>query len=227
MQNDKRVADTSEEWELFLLGLRYRDSKLITRSGNEPFLLSGSDQAWLVYQGTVDIFAVQLVDGQPSGARYHLFRAYTNQLLLGIDLADQPIGWLASCAPQTQVLRFSRDRLRQQMNKPEHVPIIHGMLEAWIEALSSGITAPVKPKTYVPLEAGQEIAVEADQIVRTKRDVVWVRPSSAAISRFPCQNTTGCAPPNQARYRCSRRQTSSGRTPTGQGWTAFIHWCWT
>jgi NHLM bacteriocin system ABC transporter ATP-binding protein len=180
MLNDKRMADTSEAWELFLLGLRYRDSKLITLSGNEPFLLSGSDQAWLVYQGTVDVFAVQLVDGQPSGARYHLFRAYTNQLLLGIDLADQPVGLLASCAPQTQVLRFSRDRLKQQMEKPEHIPLVHGMLEEWIRALSSGITVPVKPKTYLPLEAGQEIAVEANRIARSTRDVVWVRQTAGS-----------------------------------------------
>ena len=175
MLNDKRMADTSEDWELFLLGLRYRDSKLITLSGNEPFLLSGSDQVWLIYRGTVDIFGVQLVDGQPSGARYHLFRAQANQLLMGIDLEDQSVGLLASCTPETQVLRFSRERLKQQMEKPEHVPIIFHMVEAWIKALSSGITVPVKPKTYLPLEAGQEVNLEAHQIARTARELVWVR----------------------------------------------------
>jgi NHLM bacteriocin system ABC transporter ATP-binding protein len=175
MLNDRRMAETSEDWELFLLGLRYRDSKLITLSGNEPFLLSGSDQAWLVYQGTVDVFAVRLVDGQPIGARHHLFRAYTNQLLLGMDFNDKSIGLLANCAPQTQVLRFSRDRLKQQMEKPEHIPIILGMLEGWIKELSSGITTSIKPKTYHILEAGKEIAVEANEIIRATRDVVWVR----------------------------------------------------
>jgi NHLM bacteriocin system ABC transporter ATP-binding protein len=183
MLNDKKMAETSEAWELFLLGLRYRDSRLVTLSGNEPFLLSGSDQAWLVYRGTVDIFAVQIEDGQPSGARHHLFRATTNQLLLGFDLGDRSVGLLASCAPETQVLRFSRDRLRQQMEKPEHVPIVVDMLEGWIRTLSSGMTVPIKPKTYCLLETGQDTPLEPHQIARTARAVIWVS-HTAGSSRF-------------------------------------------
>ena len=45
MPDDNRPTDTSEPWELFLLGLRYRDAKLITLGGNEPFLLAGGDDA--------------------------------------------------------------------------------------------------------------------------------------------------------------------------------------
>ncbi|MBN1563174.1 MAG: hypothetical protein JXA10_05000, partial [Anaerolineae bacterium] len=173
MPDSKR--DTSEALELFLLALRYRNSRLVTRGGNEPFLLSDANQAWLVYKGAVDVFAVEIEDGKPSGARHHLFRAYTNQLLLGLDLTDQAVGLLAVCAPETEILTFSRDRLQQQLAKPEHVPIIVGMLETWLRALASGIAPEIKPKDYRRIEHPQEITLQSGQIAGTAREVLWVK----------------------------------------------------
>ena len=101
MAGPRRFVETSEEWELFLLGLRYRGSRLLTLSGNEPFLLSGDDNAWLVYKGVVDVFAVRTEDGAASSARHHFFRAYSQQMLFGIPDGNHPVALLASCAPET------------------------------------------------------------------------------------------------------------------------------
>lgn len=166
---------TSNEWELFLLALRYRDSRLITLSGNEPFLLSGGDSAWLVYKGMVDVFAVQLDGGTAASARHHLFRAYDNQLLLGFDLSDCPVGLLASCAPETQLLRFSQSRLRQLLEKPDNLPPITTLLEQWMRALSAGISSAVKPKDFRVMELDKELALEAGQIARPTRTVLWAQ----------------------------------------------------
>jgi NHLM bacteriocin system ABC transporter ATP-binding protein len=169
-------SDPAHAWELFLLGLRYRDSRLVTLSGNEPFLLAGADQAWLVYKGTVDVFAAQLEDGEPAGARYHLFRAETRQLLLGMDLNASPVGLLASPAPQTEILSFSRSRLALDPDKPEHTPIIAALIDGWIGDLAASIARDVRPKDLIRIESGaQQIALEPGQMARALRGVWWVQ----------------------------------------------------
>ncbi|MBI5958803.1 MAG: NHLP bacteriocin export ABC transporter permease/ATPase subunit [Chloroflexi bacterium] len=194
MPDDKRPADTSEEWELFLLALRYRESRLVTLSGNEPFLLSGDDNAWLVYSGSVDIFALQTEGGTAAGARYHLFRAFTHQLLLGADISDHRVALLANCAPETQILRFTKSRLQQLIDKPENAPIIITLLENWIQALSAGMSSTIKPKDYKVIEPDKELALDAGTIARTPRQVVWVQQlegSSRFLGRDDLTLTTG------------------------------------
>ncbi len=92
-------------------------------------MLSGTENAWLVYKGTVDVFAVQTTDNQPSGARHHFFRASIQHLLLGLAPSDWQVGLLASCTPETQILQFKAARLRQLIEKDENVAIIVALLE--------------------------------------------------------------------------------------------------
>ncbi len=183
MPDERRPADTSEAWEMFMLALRYRDSRMVTLSGNEPFLLAGADNAWLIYTGMADVFAVRTANGAAAGSRYHLFRAQPNQLLLGMDLTDHPVALMASCAPDTQVLRFSQSRLKQLLEKAENMPVIVGLLETWLRALSAGAAGSVKPKDYRLLEPDKTIELAPGNVARTPRGVLWVQ-HSAGSSRF-------------------------------------------
>ena len=176
MADERRYTETSEEWELFLLNLRYRQGKFLTLGGNEPFLLDGADRAWLVYNGTVDVFAVQVEDGRAAGARHHMFRAHTHQLLLGSDLQNQQVGLLANCAPETQILQMRRSQLEElARTKEETAPLVNALIEDWIRLLSSGITTAIRPKEFQILEPGQELAVDEGQIARGRGGVLWVQ----------------------------------------------------
>lgn len=168
-------------WEMFLLNLRYRDSRLVTLGGNEPFLLAGTDRAWLVYKGTVDVFATQLRNGEPVGARTHLFQAETGQLLLGMDLSASPLGLVASCAPQTEILIFSRSRLFLQQNQAENVEIITRLVDEWISKLAAGIAHDVRPHDPLRITLDtQQITLEPGQVVRVLRGVRWVQHASGS-----------------------------------------------
>ncbi|HEX6630357.1 MAG TPA: hypothetical protein VF048_04665, partial [Gemmatimonadaceae bacterium] len=59
-----------------------------------PFLLTG-DEAWLVEEGAVDVFAVALLANEPVGARAHLLRAGPGAVLLAVDDAHAAHGDLA------------------------------------------------------------------------------------------------------------------------------------
>ena len=43
--------------------------------GNTPFLMDGADKVWFVASGRVEVFAVNVVDGHPDGARHHYLTA--------------------------------------------------------------------------------------------------------------------------------------------------------
>ena len=97
--DDRERADSHppkrrNAWEMFLLNLRYRDSRLVTLGGNEPFLLSGDGSGVAGLQGHGGCFRrAARRTAQPTGARYPLFRAETGQLLLGMDLSAARSGW--------------------------------------------------------------------------------------------------------------------------------------
>lgn len=165
---------TEEAWQLFLVKLRYRESKLITLSRNKPFLLEG-DSVWLVYKGVVDVFSVRMENGKAFGAHHHFFRAYTDHLLMGRNLKDRTVGLLASCAPDTQLLQFSRAKLKELASQPEHTAIIMSMIEQWIVLLSSGIAVSVLPKDYQLLDGQKEVVLNTGEVVRASKDVYWVR----------------------------------------------------
>src|ERR1700690_3600183 len=101
----------SSQWELFLLRLRYLDGQIVTLQGNEPILLTDPETVWLVYNGQVDVFAAPFQEGQPVGARHHLFRRDYGKALFGMELSKRPVGLLVSTAPETELLKVSRATL--------------------------------------------------------------------------------------------------------------------
>ncbi|NIS83196.1 MAG: NHLP bacteriocin export ABC transporter permease/ATPase subunit, partial [Anaerolineales bacterium] len=167
-----------ENLELFLLKLRYQEGSLIEVEANKPFLLSDPDSAWVVYSGTIDVFAVSVQEGEVIGARSHLFRGGAGQLLLGIELEQRAsgIGLLVSGLPGTRVLKLRRSRLQALAADLEFRELVAAMLEDWAAGLSNGICPEVLPKDYILLQADQEVVLEQDQVAVPKKGILWVRP---------------------------------------------------
>ena len=56
----------------------------VTFDGRHPKLLDHRGYALQITAGHVDVFAVRLVDGSTEGARQHLFRAETGEIILDL-----------------------------------------------------------------------------------------------------------------------------------------------
>ncbi len=164
--------------DLFLLKLRYQEGKLVEVEANKPFLLSDPEMVWVVYSGTVDVFAVNVENGEIVGARNHLFRGEAGQILLGIDFESQAtkIGLLVNGLPGTRVLKLRRSRLQDLATDLEYCELIATMLEAWAAGLSNGISQELVPKDYSLLQAGQETVLEEAQVAVPKKGILWVCP---------------------------------------------------
>ncbi|MBN1201263.1 MAG: NHLP bacteriocin export ABC transporter permease/ATPase subunit [Anaerolineae bacterium] len=167
-----------ENLELFLLKLRFQEGGLIDIQGNQTFLLDDPGSAWVVYAGSVHVFAVRTHDGETVSARSHIFRGEVGQILLGMDFeaSGKGISLLVAGTPHTRVLKCERARLQTLAADLEHRECVAAMLEAWAAGLANGIAKEIVPKNHVLLKADQETIPEPDQVAVPKQDILWVRP---------------------------------------------------
>jgi ATP-binding cassette subfamily C protein len=186
------IFKSNDAWQLFLLSLRYREGDLLTLNGSEPFLLK-SGSAWIVYNGSVDLFSVRLENGVPTGRRQHFNRLHTDQLMVGVDSEASGVGLLAVCAPETQLLRLRTARLETFGAQVEYADLVATLVEDWTRTLSRGIAPDVPPKDVQRLEANSRTPVDAEVAVSSARGLVWVRDISES-----CQFLGGSGLPNVA-----------------------------
>lgn len=167
-----------ENFELFLLSLRYKEGKLLEVEGNKPLVLDDPAAAWVVYSGAIDVFSVPIVNGEAVGVRRHLFRGGAGQVLFGMETAErgqQQMGLLVSGTPGTRLLRMRRTRLWELSASLEYSDLVNAMLNDWVTGLSLSIARDIVPKEYVLLEAGEEIVLTEQQVAAPKKGVLWVR----------------------------------------------------
>ena len=98
-------------------GLR-RGERLTRVGSHQPFLLDEPDSVWIVYAGKVDVFAVEMRDGQPTGMRRHLLRAKAGQAIFGMNVGTSGIQLLASGVAGTQLLKLKQARAQGTGARP-------------------------------------------------------------------------------------------------------------
>src|SRR5690606_23325183 len=60
--------------------------------GNNPFLLEGPENVWLLLSGSVEVFAAKCQAGQIVGRKQHFFSATQGQCLFGMNLQEYGLG---------------------------------------------------------------------------------------------------------------------------------------
>lgn len=225
-----------ENFELFLLSLRYKEGKLLEVEGNKPLLLNDPTAAWVVYSGTIDVFSVPIIKGDVVGMRRHLFRSGAGQVLFGMEMADhdrQQMGLLISGTPGTRLLRLRRSRLWELGASLEYSGLVSAMLNDWVTGLSLSIARDIVPKEYVLLEAGEEATLTEQQVAAPKKGVLWVKclegqaqlmdrpelPWASSNGFFPLTRYTWLRPAGQARLQVIDTDTFSEQDT---GWQNLV-----
>ncbi len=162
-------------WELFLLKARYREARLFEFKLGKPILLTNPAKAYVVYSGLVDVFAVEIADGEAVGPRSHMFRASMGYVLMGMDLKNHPIGLLLSATPGTELLELNTSRLVELAQDPEFRGVIGMMLENWVNGLSEGTAPPLPPRDFVVLQPKTKPTLKAGEIARPRKSLLWVK----------------------------------------------------
>lgn len=162
---------------------------------NQPFRLDAADQAWLVLEGKVEIFAVRAkdVDGQdpeglPGGGRSHLVTVGVGEMLFGLraGLRESPFGrresrrqtdaaLLAVPHPGTRVAESHPAGLTRLAREPQDAALLEAAVDDWVQRLFKRIPRKDVPRHFVELRAGQETRFDEVDIGRAIDGLVWVR----------------------------------------------------
>jgi ATP-binding cassette subfamily C protein len=155
--------------------------KIISTDAAPSILLNGCDTVWLVEHGGVDIFAVPILAAIPSGARQHICRLSSGQLLMGLGNSslDSAMGLLAVCLPQTQLQQLDGPAVEAVFsNQPAELVV--AWVDAWLVALTSSISSP-PPRVYVDAISGISLLIKSDETLFARDTVTWLDFSASAI----------------------------------------------
>jgi NHLM bacteriocin system ABC transporter ATP-binding protein len=140
-----------------------------------PLSLQDPDKVWIVLEGKLDLYLVEMRDGEPVGARHHFIRVEAGNPVMGFNpQPDAAFGVIANPAMGSKVLRLQLKQLqRAAAGSPEAVlPFI----DNWVENLGSAIADKSAPKNFHILAPGTKILVEGKPTaILPLTGVVWVR----------------------------------------------------
>lgn len=146
-------------------------------NGAVPLLLDDPAAAYVVLRGEVDLFLVEVADGEAAGPRFHLFTQRAGEPLFGLDgdAALSPVGVLAVGCAGSAVVRVELAALRRAGDDPALREALARGIDHWTVGLSQALAAPVapRPRTDAALTPGETLAVRGGQRIGAGHDVAW------------------------------------------------------
>jgi ATP-binding cassette subfamily C protein len=172
--------------EAFLEIIR-QEAKPIHMTVNTPFLMDKPDKVWFIDQGQINVYTVQLNNGEPEGQRFYFFTAEQHQVLLGLDSAnaEQNIGFSADATKDTLVYEFDLARLKELALEPDHLPVVARFISDWVTNLFFGVSEnenhPNKAANVL-IKKGERVILRAGESISAQKKVVWaaIRPRKAS-----------------------------------------------
>jgi len=140
------------------------------------FLVHDLEKMWLVESGSVDLFLVQIQNGEPTGARHHVLRVKQGGAIFGAGTTfSSAMRLLAAATPGSCILEPPLARLQDVASSPSERKHSARLLESWIVGLCRAATGDVLPKVFEFLEPGSALALKEAKVVLPRKGVVWVR----------------------------------------------------
>ncbi len=147
--------------------------------GSRPFVLGNRDDFWLVEQGVVEVFAVEVKANRPVGARSHFLTVAAGSCMLGMDVENLGLGYgfLAVGRVGTRVRRLSITRLKQRIRqRPEVAAAVCSLVDGWVAELGRSLTEDIRPlpQNDASVEAGERLVLLNQALINARSGVVWL-----------------------------------------------------
>lgn len=161
-----------------LLEIIKQEAKPIHMTVNTPFLMDKPDKIWLIAQGQINVYTVQLKEGKPEGKRFYFFTAEQHQVLMGLDSANSSyhIGFSADATKDSLVYEYDLARLQELAKTPEHLPAIAQLVSEWVQNLFFGISEnenhPNKAANVL-IKKGERVILREGESIAAQKNVVW------------------------------------------------------
>ena len=148
--------------------------------GNAPRLFDDHTKVWFVDAGAVDLFFVDVVEGQPTGRRRHFVRIEKGELMMGVPLLPTStpgtsVGLLAVGVSGTKLLEMAHAELRKHaMPLRDALDSVHGLVDTWVKSLWIGLCPGGRPRGSVELSSDTDVELHAGDIATAQPKVIWV-----------------------------------------------------
>lgn len=161
-----------------ILDLIGEENVTLDISGGSPLLLDDPQSVFVVQEGRVDIFAVRVEHGLPSGARRHVIRLKKGQAMFSFpreNIASEGLGLLACGAIGTRLLGFKHDQLKAIARTKKGCGCVAALVNNWVESLILGLRRNAMPKIFEgELVAGQDLMLGLGEFAKPSQGVLWV-----------------------------------------------------
>jgi len=153
--------------------LKNQSGEVFEPRPNRPFSIHQPDSAWLVHSGSLDLFLVDVVDGEPIGARYPLLRIKEGSAVFGMCQTAHGSIVVAVATPGTQLSVLTQDRLRNVGSA--HSTNGLALLDDWILRLASGAAVTSPPRHYTDLQPSKiHEAMDSSKPILPMNGVLWI-----------------------------------------------------
>lgn len=154
----------------------------------KEFWLDDAESVLQIVSGSVDVYAVAST-GMWQGQQTFLFEAVKGQTLFSLPTVESTGAiTLMLIAPRGALFKkMTRSGiLEQAIQSGEHLlEAVWFMLEEWLEALLSAASIASRPRSFIPLEAGESVTVQRGQMLGPLKHMIWVRTTSGTVRYGP------------------------------------------
>jgi len=160
--------------------------EVVALTGSEPFRLDDSGLQWIVEQGAVDVFSVDVDDGECAGRRVHLFRCAAPALLSGAAAAmsGHGIGLVGVAVNEARVRRMTTDAFLGALATPERGAEARQLGTRWIEDLARGMPPGPRPRGGIAVDARGVVELGAGDTLFTTKEGLWARVRAGGATLF-------------------------------------------
>jgi NHLM bacteriocin system ABC transporter ATP-binding protein len=156
--------------------LRNQTGELFEPRSNRPFSIHLPDSVWLVHSGNLDLFLVDVADGEPAGARYPLLRVGEGCAVFGMCNTAFGSVVVAVPTPGTQLSILSLNQLRASVASSAPCSNGFALLDDWILRLATSAAVGAPPRHYAGLQPGQiHDSMEDSKPVLPASGVLWIK----------------------------------------------------
>jgi ATP-binding cassette subfamily C protein len=156
----------------------FGEGEPVPASGNNPVVLDDPSSAWIVENGKVEVFTVELKDGEPVGPRSHYLTVEPGEAFFGMDLESYGLGYgfIAVGKMGTVLRRVSVRRLEALANAGIFATEITKLVDLWVRGLSRSLTEEIipGPVSDVNLAVEQQVSMEQGQKASASKGVLWL-----------------------------------------------------
>lgn len=146
-------------------------------AANERIRIDDLARMWMVHTGSIEVFAVRALDGEPVGPRRWLFTAEAGTALFAIPPVElDTLMLVAVAASPGEIEEFNLDEMRAAVRlSAETRAWVAGLLDSWLQVVGGVVARFEEAQLTDVVEHDQSVTLASGRRVGATSSVVWVR----------------------------------------------------